>query len=514
MTLKPYAKSASKSSSISNNNDAGAAGGRRSRRKRSSKRQMTYVRNGFGGMESIPEESHTIPSNSKRLKRFVPALVFVTTTLAMIVSSQVWEDHFTLSSSNPRRSSLSRLRGGGSRALSRALLTPESVDQYPFSNFLNVDEPPPKHSKKGVGTGFYWQIPRSGGTTLKHIMGTCLGKVQAARTSADYCDIHSDTLSTCQTKFGEYVNADPSDHGGIQRADHLNLIPSGLSDVIVSSRILHASTLFDEEHKGRLFTIFRDPIERAVSTFYYLRNAEWERNYRPEFKSMSLLEYAALPDTSSNWMVRWLTGKNADPDLTKDDLEFCKELLRRKFLVLLTDEMSSSIQRLLHYMDWADIPKNKFDETKQCLKESIHKETGLNQAKHPTPEKGSAEYEALRRINHLDLELYEYAQELFVEQWSVLYKGEGTQLNELFLEDLTIEENQDQDQPQEKEQEQEESDFAAPATFVDTSTGTRGTTDAQIEKPTESTTATTTKITEEQSSSSQHVEESPSAVTQ
>jgi len=185
-------------------------------------------------------------------------------------------------------------------------------------------------------------------------------------------------------------------------------------------------------------------------------------------------------------------------------------------------------------MDWTEIPKKKFDETKQCLQETIRKESGLNQAKHPTPEKGSAEYEALRRINHLDLELYEYAQELFVEQWSILYKGEGTQLNELFLEDLAIEENQDQDQPQ--EQEQEESDFAAPATFVATSTQTEqkqqpeqqeqkpptqeknpethSIADSQVEKPTESTIATATKSTQAQSSSPQHGEESPSAVVQ
>lgn len=296
-------------------------------------------------------------------------------------------------------------------------LTPEHVNQYPFSNFLEVDQHQPATQKKVVG--FYWQIPRCGGTTLKHILGTCLRQAAAARTSADYCDMNTDTIQTCPTKVGTFVNADPSDHGGIQRCDRMGLIESGVPDVIVSSRILHAATLFDPAHKGRLFSIFRNPIERAVSTFFYLQNAYWERHYRPELKEMTILDYAALPDTANNWMTRWLTGKNAEPHLTEDDLIFAKELLRRKFLILLTDEMGESIERLLNYMNWK-IPEEHFEETRQCLLANTKKGDGQNRNKHLMPEEGSPEYEALKAINNLDIQLFEYAQQLFKVRGDVL----------------------------------------------------------------------------------------------
>lgn len=289
-------------------------------------------------------------------------------------------------------------------------LTPEHVNQYPFTNFLEVNELDPVGQKKVIG--MYWQIPRCGGTTLKHILGTCLRRTAAARTSADYCNMNTDKLETCQTKVGTFVNADPSDHGGIQRCERMKLIESGIPDVIVSSRILHAATLYDPDHKGRLFTIMRNPIERAVSTFYYLQNAYWERHYRPELKEMTILDYAALPDTANNWMTRWLTGKNAEPHLTRQDLAFAKELLRRKFLILLTDEMATSIERLLYYMNWI-MDESHFEETRACLLANIKKDQGQNRNKHLMPDMGSPEYEALLAINHLDVELYEYATELF-----------------------------------------------------------------------------------------------------
>jgi hypothetical protein len=212
--------------------------------------------------------------------------------------------------------------------------------------------------------------------------------------------------------LGTFVNADPSDHGGIQRCERMGLIESGIPDVIVSSRILHAATLFNSDHKGRLFTIMRNPIERAVSTFFYLQNAYWERHYRPELKEMTILDYAALPDTANNWMTRWLTGKNAEPHLTKEDLEFAKDLLKRKFLILLTDDMATSIERLLYYMNWV-MDESHFEETRKCLLANTKKDQGQNRNKHLMPDEGSPEYEALLAINDLDMELFLYASELY-----------------------------------------------------------------------------------------------------
>ncbi len=59
------------------------------------------------------------------------------------------------------------------------------IDAYPFNGLANVKDPPSIKNR----IGFYWQIPRSGGTTLKHILGSCLNLVQASRTSVDYCNV-------------------------------------------------------------------------------------------------------------------------------------------------------------------------------------------------------------------------------------------------------------------------------------------------------------------------------------
>ena len=302
--------------------------------------------------------------------------------------------------------------------LNRMDLTNDRLNRYPFNNLADVTELLGKND-----TGFYWQIPRSGGTTLRHIFGSCLDRVQASRVSRDYCDSESDTLEICETRLGRFVNADPSDDPGIQRARELGLARSGLADVVVSSRFLHATSLFDNDGvggggRGRAFTILRHPVERSVSTFYYLREATWERNYNPAFKTMSLLDYANHPETASNWMVRWLTGKNHEPELGQQDLEFAKQLLRRKFLILLTQDMGASVDRLVQYMGWTDdVPKVGL----KCARAAGLKVAAQNRNNHTKIEKTTKEYEELEKINNLDIVLYEYAVRLFHEQQHTIF---------------------------------------------------------------------------------------------
>jgi len=312
-----------------------------------------------------------------------------------------------------------RLQSMGGRSSRKLLdLEPHHIDEYPFTGLADVTQP---FGGTGISdTGLYWQIPRSGGTTLKTILGTCLNRVQASRVARDHCDVTDDDLHLCQTSFGRYVNADPSDDPGIERSHRLELVGSGLADVLVSSRLLHVSELFDEEHHhGRAFTVFRHPVQRTASTFYYLQNAEWERQYSPELKTMSLSDFAGLESTANDWMVRWLTGKNAEV-LTRSDLEFAKELLRRKFLVLLTDEMKTSVTRLASYMGWSIDA-----EMMGCVEQHSTRAGGANKSAQggggrPPLEPGTDDYEALLNINRFDVELYEYAQELFVSQWSAV----------------------------------------------------------------------------------------------
>eukprot|EP00560_Eucampia_antarctica_P006241 CAMPEP_0197828468 /NCGR_PEP_ID=MMETSP1437-20131217/5020_1 /TAXON_ID=49252 ORGANISM="Eucampia antarctica, Strain CCMP1452" /NCGR_SAMPLE_ID=MMETSP1437 /ASSEMBLY_ACC=CAM_ASM_001096 /LENGTH=356 /DNA_ID=CAMNT_0043429677 /DNA_START=212 /DNA_END=1282 /DNA_ORIENTATION=+ len=290
-------------------------------------------------------------------------------------------------------------------------LKPGFVDRYPFTGLAEISDP-----ILPSDTAFYWQIPRSGGTTLKYVLSNCLDLAQASRASKDHCDVRADQLQICPTlNVGTLVNVDPSDDHGIRRAADMHLVESGMADVIISSRFLHVSSIFDETHKARTFTLIRDPIERSISTFYYLQEAEWERNYDNTFKDMTLLEYANREATSSDWMVRWLTGKNSDPVLTSSDLDFAKRVLRRKFIILLTEEMKTSVKRLIQYMKW-----DLTDQQKLCVQENVERVRSHNQNVHPKISETSDEYKALRKRNQFDIDLYYYARELFYKQGSLI----------------------------------------------------------------------------------------------
>ena len=71
-----------------------------------------------------------------------------------------------------------------------------------------------------------------------------------------------------------YVNVDTTSKSGINRAEKLGLVPSGLADLVITSDPVYAvEHLYDKFHKGRALALFRHPVERLVSKFYYLQMA-------------------------------------------------------------------------------------------------------------------------------------------------------------------------------------------------------------------------------------------------
>jgi hypothetical protein len=67
-----------------------------------------------------------------------------------------------------------------------------------------------------------------------------------------------------------FVNVDTITRPGILRAERLGLVPSGLANLIVAANLNFAiEHLYDEDHKGRVLAMFRHPVERLISKFYY-----------------------------------------------------------------------------------------------------------------------------------------------------------------------------------------------------------------------------------------------------
>ena len=111
------------------------------------------------------------------------------------------------------------------------------------------------------------------------------------------------TLQVFEEYGAKFVNVDTTNPHGIAKAKRLNLASSGMVDAIATSYVHEASELFSPDHRGRFFTMMRDPIERAVSMLGYLGKATWESTYDPAFATMTVEEYARSSKVENNWYV-------------------------------------------------------------------------------------------------------------------------------------------------------------------------------------------------------------------
>jgi len=138
-------------------------------------------------------------------------------------------------------------------------------------------------------------------------------------------------------------------------------------------------------------TLLRDPVERVVSLYHYLKLEE----------RMSLEEFAASPPFREvdNDQVRRIAG--ADPEIggcTREMLETAKENLRRHFAVVgVTERFDETLVLLDRRLGWtkevASYPRN------------------VNPARGPTDSLPRPVVDAIRARNELDAELHRFAGE-------------------------------------------------------------------------------------------------------
>lgn len=255
-----------------------------------------------------------------------------------------------------------------------------------------------------------------------------------------------------------FVNVDTTTIEGIERAKQMNLAGSELAEVIVIQHLYEAEKLFDPNHRGRLFAVFRHPVDRAISMFYYLQygkfnillllnmkekrpysfifstffyythallwffgffitSAKWEKYYHPELSNMTLEEYGNSNLVENNFMVRLLTNV-LRKELFQHDLVRAKLILKRKFVIGLLDNFEESFGRFEKYFGWK-YRENPLGQEECRAKYLSHGDnTNKEKKKHhlETVTPGTPAYEALVRQNEWDLQLYKYIEELFEEQ--------------------------------------------------------------------------------------------------
>uniref|UniRef100_A0A7S4R2F0 Sulfotransferase domain-containing protein n=2 Tax=Ditylum brightwellii TaxID=49249 RepID=A0A7S4R2F0_9STRA len=217
---------------------------------------------------------------------------------------------------------------------------------------------------------------------------------------------------------------------GLDRAKKQNLIASNLADVIITPYIYEANAIFPADHKGRLFAIFRNPIDRAVDLLHYCKIAHWEESiWKPELMSMSLSQYASSQYIENNPMTRRLsnTPNHKNIEVTNDHLTKAMEVLRTRILVGLYEELEESMDRFERYHQWIyrvnpvnqELCRNRFlsrgfihPNPRHPQSSSVGGENDLNFLL----KEGSDDYHSIAWHNQYDLELYRYAKELFKEQ--------------------------------------------------------------------------------------------------
>jgi hypothetical protein len=301
--------------------------------------------------------------------------------------------------------------------------TNESLIPSTLKNLADLSD---AYSKALKEVPFFLHLPKSGGTSVKHMYSDCYGLVEACESGVAEGHQRDITLKVVTLESGwKFVNVDTTTPMGIERASRFNLARSGKADLVVSP-LPHdvTSKLFLKQHRGRCFTIFRDPIERVVSLFYYLQSASHEPTYNPALKEMTLDEYVNSNLAETNFVSRALIDKMEAP-LAEEDFLVAKEVLRTKCLVGLLDELEESVRRFDLYFG--------FGESTQpdpiCIAKYL--KAGSNRHSHPSvPPPDSPTYEILHRNNHMDLRLYQYARELFVEQSRIFWKADAPRLRQ------------------------------------------------------------------------------------
>lgn len=274
---------------------------------------------------------------------------------------------------------------------------------------------------------YLWHIPKAAGSTVKHVMMKCFHLTRAEMKQ----------VPESFTLVKGVLNIDTSTIAGIYKAKEMGLVDSNFVDVIETSYLHEGAALLTENHKGRLFTVMRHPVDTAISLFYYLGWAKWERNYQPELMNMTLLDYVQSNQTDlrvDNWMTRYLSRRIKGP-LDQEHFQLAKNILKYKCLIGMSENMTESMNRLATYaglgypVDINNISSAENSITwSECVED--YNRNRVNKNKHQTFKPGSMEWDLLAKENQFDIKLFSFAKKLWSEQGRVLKEMQEVESNQ------------------------------------------------------------------------------------
>ena len=321
-------------------------------------------------------------------------------------------------------------------------------------------------------TPVFWHVPRNGGRTLSKVLSSCHSLVLATSSFSSPALFRRGDDPALASAFRDpdlrvvraggtaLVNVDLDSVGGVERARGGGLAEAGLADVVFVPDARLGSLLFGGggpptagRRQGVLFTMMRHPVHRAVSLYRHARSDTGSVHHDPRLGVYGLNDWVNSPGYVNDYMVRVLvgkvghgsaagaaaaTGRQRQAMLTHDDLDAAKEVLRRKFVVGLLDEKAESLRRFERFFGWdaagaASVHLLEDERAAEamraarfrravdgeCRERTLHwdwegRGPGGQQR---TVEEGSLEWGLVEGRNRMDVELYEYALQLFDEQY-------------------------------------------------------------------------------------------------
>jgi hypothetical protein len=212
----------------------------------------------------------------------------------------------------------------------------------------------------------------------------------------------------------KFVNVDISTTEGIKRAVQMDFASSDLTDVAISSLLHDSAPLFSSTKKGKMFTMFRHPVDRIVSMFYFMQDTVWkaEATYNQELAEISIENFFLKQLGETNWHVRFLTNQLTKSYVDEEDFKLAKEILRRKAIVGLLSEKEESFNRFAKQSGWT--PKRGRDL--ECKKRRLQWDWSLRHPHEVEVLEGNRLWNLISGQNSYDMRLYEYAQFIFEEQ--------------------------------------------------------------------------------------------------
>ena len=277
---------------------------------------------------------------------------------------------------------------GSSRRLLRSSATYEDY----LEDMVDVMAKPIDTSRPPAETtALFWHIPRTGASAIQHYY-QCMGGMTIAT-----ADTNNGISRARELRLLRYKKPiDPFSMSTQQ--EYFDDDTSYTADVIFTGEPSFAAQyLFDEEHKGKFMSIFRHPVERAVSMYNYLKTATHEQRYRAKHVNMTLVEWASLPDEEDNYMVHKLVGKKHGEEVDETDLIIAKQLVKRRFVVGLTNEMDESIRRFTTVLGVDNMSTD--ERIQQCMEELY--ETGkIKEMDHPKVSRDEYKMTCIRMNNN------------------------------------------------------------------------------------------------------------------